>query len=155
MKVVAYSIKPFEKEFLSRANQKKHDITLISNALSIDTAVFATGKDAVVVFTSDDVSAQVVEYLAGLGIRFIATRSAGTAHIDVAATGKFRIKVANVPDHSPEAITEFGADALQAIANQTIRNLDMWQQNKCVGDACACAKNCRAAASAIPESKQL
>ena len=74
MKVVAYSIKPFEKEFLARANQKKHDITLISNALSLDTASFAEGKDAVVVFTNDDVSRDVVNKLADLGIKYIATR---------------------------------------------------------------------------------
>ncbi|MEB0249315.1 2-hydroxyacid dehydrogenase, partial [Mucilaginibacter sp. 5B2] len=35
-------------------------------------------------------------------------------------------------------------EALQGIANQTIKNLDLWQQNKCVGKACVCAKNCRA-----------
>lgn len=150
MKVVAYSIKPFEKEFLSRANQKKHDITLISNPLSIDTAMYAAGKDAVVVCNNDDVSAPVVEHLAGLGIRYIATRSAGTDHIDIAATGKFGMKVANVPDYSAETITAQTAEALQLIADQTIKNLDMWQQKKCVGDSCACAKNCRAVLTGIP-----
>jgi len=33
-------------------------------------------------------------------------------------------------------------EALQEIADQTIRSLDLWQQNKCVGKACACAKDC-------------
>ncbi|RFZ89943.1 lactate dehydrogenase [Mucilaginibacter conchicola] len=147
MKVVAYSIKPFEKEFLSRANQKKHDITLISNPLSIDTVVFATGKDAVVVFSTDEVTAQIIEYLANAGVKFIATRSVSTNHIDVPATGKFGIKVANVPVHLSGDVAEQTAEALQAIADQTIINLDMWQQNKCVGDACACAKRCRTSVS--------
>jgi D-lactate dehydrogenase len=31
MKVVAYSIKEFEKEFLARANKKQYDIILTSN----------------------------------------------------------------------------------------------------------------------------
>ena len=106
MKVVAYSIKPFEKEFLARANQKKHDITLISNALSLDTASFAEGKDAVVVFTNDDVSRDVVNKLADLGIKYIATRSGGTDHIDKKAAKKRGIKVANVPSYSPQAIAE-------------------------------------------------
>ena len=44
MKAVAYSIKPFEKEFLAKANQKKHDITLISNPLGIETVIYAKGK---------------------------------------------------------------------------------------------------------------
>lgn len=37
MKVVAYSIKLFEKEPLAIANHKKHEITLISNGLCADT----------------------------------------------------------------------------------------------------------------------
>ena len=90
MKAVAYSIKPFEKEFLAKANQKKHDITLISNALSPDTAVYAEGKEAVIVFTNDDVSAFVIEKLAGLGVKYIATRSVGTDHIDKEAAAQAR-----------------------------------------------------------------
>ena len=35
-------------------------------------------------------------------------------------------------------------EALQEIANQTIKNLDLWQDEKCVGDACVCNKNCKA-----------
>jgi D-lactate dehydrogenase len=106
MKVVAYSIKPFEKEFLAKANRKKHDITLISNPLSIDTAVYAAGKDAVVVFTNDDVSEPVIEKLASLGVRFIATRSAGTDHIDKAAAAKYDIRIAKVQSYSPQAKAE-------------------------------------------------
>lgn len=139
MKTVAYSIKPFEKEFLARANQKKHDITLISNPLGLDTLTYAAGKEAVIVFTSDEVSAPVLEKLAAMGIRFITTRSATTDHIDAAAAARLGIKLANVPGHPPQA--------LQEIADQTIKNLDRWQLNKCVGNACICAKDCRAAQS--------
>jgi lactate dehydrogenase-like 2-hydroxyacid dehydrogenase len=162
MKVVAYSIKSFEKEFLAKANQKKHDITLISNPLNLETAAYAEGKDAVIVFTNDDVSAPVVNKLADFGVKYIATRSAGTDHIDKEQAGERKIKVANVPAYSPQAIAEHTAalalalgtphqaflttKALQQIADQTIKNLDLWQENKCVGKACACAKNCRASA---------
>lgn len=106
MKVVAYSIKAFEKEFLARANQKKHDITLISNPLNSETAVYAEGKEAVVVFTNDDVSAYVINQLADLGVKYIATRSAGTDHIDKEAAALRNIKLANVPEYSPQAIAE-------------------------------------------------
>ncbi|MVN90591.1 2-hydroxyacid dehydrogenase [Mucilaginibacter aquatilis] len=106
MKVVAYSIKSFEKEFLAKANQKKHDITLISNPLGLETTRYAEGKDAVVVFTNDDVSRPVIEQLAALGIKFIATRSTGTDHIDKQAAAQYGIKLANVPHYSPQAIAE-------------------------------------------------
>src|ERR1700712_1039409 len=97
MKAVAYSIKPFEREFLAKANQKKHDITLISNALTSDTAVYAEGKEAVIVSNNDDVSAFVIEKLAGQGIKYIAPRSVGTNHIDKEAAASHGIKLSNVP----------------------------------------------------------
>lgn len=106
MKVVVYSIKPFEKEFLAKANHKKHDITLISNLLNLETAAYAEGKQAVVVFTNDDVSAPVINRLADLGIKYIAARSAGTDHIDKEAAAKRGIKLAKVPVYSPQAIAE-------------------------------------------------
>ncbi len=107
MKVVAYSIKEFEKEFLARANHKQHEITLISNPLSTETAMYAEGKDAVLVFTNDDVSAPVINQLSNFGIKYIATRSVGTDHIDKEAAAKGNIKLANVPSYSPEAIAEY------------------------------------------------
>ena len=130
MKVVAYSIKPFEKEFLIRANQKKHEITLISNALSVETAVYAEGKDAVVVFTNDDVSEQVINKLADLGVKYIATRSVGTDHIDKNAAEKRDIKLANVPAYSPQAIAEHTVALALALnrrivtAEENARNFD-------------------------------
>jgi D-lactate dehydrogenase len=130
MKAVAYSIKPFEKEFLAKANQKKHDITLISNSLSLGTTIYAEGKDAVIVFTNDDVSAPVIERLAALGVRYIATRSAGIDHIDAAVSAKYHIKVANVPSYSPQAIAEHTAALAFALnrhivkAEQHSRNFD-------------------------------
>jgi D-lactate dehydrogenase len=121
MKVVAYSIKPFEKEFLSKSNQKKHEITLISNPLGAETTFYAEGKDAVVVFTNDDVSAGVIEQLAKLGIKYIATRSAGTDHIDREAAGRYGIKVANVPYYSPEAIAEHAVALAFALNRKLIK----------------------------------
>jgi D-lactate dehydrogenase len=106
MKAVAYSIKPFEKEYLAKANEKKHDITLISNALSPDTAIYADGKDAVIVFTNDDVSAGVIKKLAKSGVKYIVTRSTGTDHINKEAAAQLGIKIANVPSYSPQAIAE-------------------------------------------------
>lgn len=107
MKVVAYSVKEFEKEFVARANQKQHDITLISNPLSLETAIYAQGKEAVVVSIYDDLSEPVIDKLANLGIKYITTRSVSSDHIDKNAAGKRNIKLANVPFYSPAAIAEY------------------------------------------------
>jgi len=134
MKVVAYSIRPFEKEFLAIANQKKHDITLISNTLSLETAVYAANKEAIIVSGSDEVSARVIEVLAGLGIKCITTRSVDISHIDKAYALSRNIKLSNVPAYL--------TSSLQQNADQVIRNLDLWQENKCLGKACISIKKC-------------
>ena len=144
MKAIAYSIKPFEKEFLAIANHKKHEITLIANPLGLETASFADGKNVVIVFSDDDVSAPVIEKLASLGVKYIVTRSLKTDHIDKPAAARFGIKLANIPIH-PEIQTALTHETLQQIADQTIRSLDLWQLNKCVGKACVCAGGCKTA----------
>ena len=121
MKAVAFSIKPFEKEFLAKANQKKHDITLISNPLNFETAAYAAGKDAVIVFTNDDVSAKVIGKLAGLGIKYIVTRSVGTDHIDKAMAERHHIKLANVPSYSPQAVAEHAVALAFALNRKLIK----------------------------------
>ena len=120
MKVVAYSIKPFEKEYLAIANQKRHDITLISNALSLDTASYAAGKEAVIVVTNDDVSAKVIDKLAVLGIKYIITRSTGTDQIDKAAAARHGIKWSNVPYYSPQAIAEHAVALALALSRHLV-----------------------------------
>ena len=109
MKVVAYSIKPSEKEFLAKANQKKHDITLISNPLTLETALYAANKDAIIIGDQDEVPSAIIERLADINIKFIITRSVTSEHIDKIAAAKFGIKLAKVLSTLPEEI-----------ANQTI-----------------------------------
>ncbi|KIO76381.1 lactate dehydrogenase [Pedobacter lusitanus] len=149
MRVVAYSIKSFEKEPLAIANHKKHDITLISNSLSPDTVSYAAGKEAVIVFTEDVVSAAVINSLADLGVKYIATRSTSTVHIDQEAAAGRNIKIANVPAVSLMADT---TDELSlALARETILNLDKWQQNRCLGSACICSGSCDQAHPKTPD----
>jgi D-lactate dehydrogenase len=121
MKAVAYSIKSFEREFLAKANHKKHDITLISNSLSTETIAYAKGKEAVIVFTNDDVSAGVIDKLAALGIRYIITRSTGTDQIDKEAAARHNIQIANVPSYSPQAIAEHAVALAFALNRHLIR----------------------------------
>jgi lactate dehydrogenase-like 2-hydroxyacid dehydrogenase len=140
MRVVAYSIKSFEKEPLAIANHKKHDITLISNSLSPETVSYAEGKEAVIVFNEDEVSAEVIRKLADLGVKYIATRSTATTHIDKDAAAKYKIRIANVPAGPLIAVTQ--EELPLALAKETILNLDKWQQNKCLGTACVCSRAC-------------
>jgi D-lactate dehydrogenase len=120
MKAVAYSIKPFEKELLIKANKKKHDITLISNRLTSDTVSYAEGKDAILVFTNDDLSAPVLQALKKSGVKYISTRSTGIDHIDLTEAAKLGIKVANIPSYSPESIAEHALALMLALCRNIL-----------------------------------
>lgn len=125
MKVVAYSIKSFEKEPLAIANHKKHEITLISNALNAETVSYAAGKEAVIVFEDDDVSESVIRKLADLGVKYIATRSTSLAQIDQQAAAACNIKIANVPLGVLNGTKD--RNMAMKLAEETILNLDKWQ----------------------------
>ncbi|SDZ95039.1 Rossmann-fold NAD(P)-binding domain-containing protein [Pedobacter hartonius] len=149
MRVVAYSIKSFEKEPLAIANHKKHDITLISNSLSNETVSYAEGKEAVIVFTDDDVTGAVIHKLADLGVKYIATRSTVTLHIDQDAAASRDIKIANVP---AAALLAASVEELPlALARETILNLDKWQENRCLGSACVCSGACDQVKKGAPD----
>ncbi len=119
MKAVAFGIKTCEKEPLVRANSKKHDITLISNRLTLDTVSYADGKEAVLVFSSDDLSAAVLQKLSELGVKYICTRSTGTDHIDLPEAARLGLMLANIPTYSPESIAEYALALMLAL----IRNI--------------------------------
>lgn len=141
MRVVAYSIKSFEKEPLAIANNKKHEITLISNSLSLETVSYAEGKEAVIVFSEEDnVSAMVINRLADLGVKYIATRSTTTLHIDQEVAALRNLKIGNVPFEALAGLSE--REVPMALAAETIVNLDTWQQKRCLGAACVCSRSC-------------
>lgn len=140
MRVVAYSIKSFEKEPLAIANHKKHEITLISNVLCADTVSYAEGKEAVIVFEDDDVSADVISKLAAMGVKYIATRSLSAIHIDQDAAAEKGMRVACVPACSLTGLKD--SELAMALAEETILNLDKWQQKHCLGSACVCSRAC-------------
>ncbi|MEJ6979224.1 NAD(P)-dependent oxidoreductase [Pedobacter sp. P351] len=120
MKAVAYSSKICEKELLIKANNKKHDITLISNRLTADTISYAKGKDAVLVFSCDDLSAPILSKLKEMGVKYISTRSTGTDHIDIQEAGKLGLKVGNVPAYSPESIAEHAITLMLSLSKNII-----------------------------------
>lgn len=128
MKVVAYHVKPIEKFLLARASRKNHDITFISDSLGTQTALYAQGKQAVIVSVASDVSDPILEILAKLGIRYIATHSdcPGSGIPEKGTADQYGILWAHVtvpssPGQAPSL------EDLQQIAVQTILHLDNWQ----------------------------
>jgi lactate dehydrogenase-like 2-hydroxyacid dehydrogenase len=140
MRVVAYNIKSFEKEPLAIANHKKHEITVISNLLTAETASFAAGKQAVIVSSEDLVNADVIAVLADLGVKYMAIRAVSSANIDVDACGRRGIKIGSVPAFLVKSGNQEELSIL--VAHQTVLNLDKWEGKACLGSSCVCSNSC-------------
>lgn len=97
MKAVIYNVKPQEKEKLSLANKKRHDLTMISNELNVKTLLYAQGKKVVVISAYDIVDAVLLRDLKQLGIEKIITRSPLTTNIDLKSAEALNIRVAHLP----------------------------------------------------------
>ncbi len=121
MKVAIYSTHKFEKDYLDKAFNEKHEVKYISSSLSIETATFALGYDAVSIFVSDDASAQVLQILSKAGVKFLALRSAGYNHVDLAEAKRLNVKVARVPEYSPYAVAEHAIALMLALNRKLIR----------------------------------
>ncbi|MGH2664692.1 2-hydroxyacid dehydrogenase [Flavobacterium sp.] len=120
MKIIIYSSKDFERTYLVKANSFNHYLTFTKDALSADTIMQAESHEAVVVFTGDDVSANVIEKLKAIGVKYIAIRAAGFDNVDVSIANYLGIKCANVPEYSPYAIAEHAVALILALNRKMI-----------------------------------
>ncbi|HKR07440.1 MAG TPA: 2-hydroxyacid dehydrogenase [Bacteroidia bacterium] len=121
MKVAIYSFHKFEKEYFSNPEFSKHKLKYFETHLSFETAQLAQGCSAVSVFVSDDASSSVLDKLFELGIRFIALRSAGFNHVDIAKAKQLGMCVARVPDYSPYAVAEHAVALMLALNRKLMR----------------------------------
>ena len=120
MKTLFYSIKPFEQPYLEKANKNKYEITFLKKPLCLKTAHLATGYDIISIFSGDDASAEVLQCLHELDVKYITTRAAGYDNINVEEAKSLGITVTNVPAYSPYAIAEHVIALLQALNRKTI-----------------------------------
>jgi len=121
MKIAIFDIHNWEKEYLKSANNGKNTLKMLDTYLTLDTVALAKDCDAISIFTEDDASAPVLDRLHKLGVRFVALRSAGFNNIDVAYAQKLGIRIARVPEYSPNAIAEFTVAIMLALNRKLIR----------------------------------
>ena len=106
IRIAFFDAKDYDKNSFIQANRNEaYEITYLETRLSPDTCILAEGYDVVCVFVNDDVSAEVIERLQGMGVKLIALRCAGYNNVDIEhAYG--RIHVVRVPAYSPYAVAE-------------------------------------------------
>lgn len=106
MRIVVYSAKPYDRQFLDAAARPGMRMQYCEARLSPETVALAEGATAICAFVNDDLSRPVLEKLAEMGVRLIALRCAGFNQVDLAAAEKLGLTVARVPAYSPYAVAE-------------------------------------------------
>ena len=124
MNVIAFSVEEYETDQLRAANHHQHELTLVQERLSLETARQAAGYVAVLIFGKDDASGPVLTKLHELGVRLLVTRSVGVDHIDTDTAEKLGIAVKNIPSYSPGAIAEHAVGLMLALGRHLIETTD-------------------------------
>ena len=115
MKIAFYDTKPYDKIwFETLAKERNIEINFFETKLKKDTAILATGCDAVCIFVNDEADKETIDALYETGIKTILLRCAGYDNVDLKeAEGKFDIL--RVPSYSPAAVAEFALTLLLAV----------------------------------------
>lgn len=95
------------------------EIKYVSQRLSIDTAIMASGFQAVCCFVNDTVDANVTKTLSQLGVKLVALRCAGFDRVDLKMTEALGLTVARVPAYSPYAVAEHAIALLLTLNRKT------------------------------------
>lgn len=121
MKILFYDTKKYDKESFDKILPDYENIVIeyTDSDISVETARYAYGFDAICAFVSSDLSKEVIEILAQNGIKLILMRCAGFNNVDLQAAKEKNITVLRVPGYSPEAVAEH-AMALALACNRRI-----------------------------------
>jgi D-lactate dehydrogenase len=121
MKTAVYSTHKFEKDFLMKANNGKHELKFLEVPLNYETAHLTDGAEALSIFVNDDASKAVLEKLAKLGVKYLALRSAGFNNVNLERAKELKIRVARVPAYSPHAVAEHAVAMMLALNRKLIK----------------------------------
>ena len=109
MKILFYSTRSYDKiEFREQLpSYEDLEVVFTETTLNANTAVMATGYDAVCIFTCDNAKdEEVIRTLAQVGVKTIALRCAGFDNVNYELADKLGITVIRVPSYSPESVAE-------------------------------------------------
>ena len=105
--IAVFDAKPYDRDYITRASgADKLDWRFQEFRLDAKTVLAADGAQAVCVFVNDILNREVLERLAGSGVRLVALRCAGFNNVDLEAAKELNIAITRVPSYSPHAVAE-------------------------------------------------
>lgn len=115
MKVLVYSSRPYDKQYLGEANRSRHELEFTESRLEERTAMLAGGFPAVCCFVSDTIGSEVLQRLHEGGTKLVLVRSTGFNNVDLEAARRLNMTVMRVSNYSPHAVAEFAVGMVLAM----------------------------------------
>jgi D-lactate dehydrogenase len=120
MKIAVFSTKPYDKEYLDKANDNNlHELVYFESSLKQKSVRLAEGFEAVCVFVNDQLTKEVIESLAAVKVRAVILRCAGFNNVDIESACNNNIKVLRVPAYSPSAVAEHAVALILTLNRKT------------------------------------
>ncbi|MFD1771134.1 2-hydroxyacid dehydrogenase [Sphingobacterium suaedae] len=120
MRIAFFSTQPYDRLFFEQENTSgEFDYQFFETHLGPHIVEIVQDVDAVCVFVNDKVNREVIQTLAGKGVRIIALRCAGFNNVDLNAAKEFGLSVCRVPAYSPEAVAEHTMAMLLTLNRKT------------------------------------
>jgi D-lactate dehydrogenase len=117
-----YDTKPYDRDYLPRAaGSAELDWCFHEFRLEPETAFAAIRAKAVCVFVNDVVNREVLERLAGFGVRLVALRCAGFNNVNLDGAKELGIAVTRVAAYSPHAVAEHAIALILTLNRKTHR----------------------------------
>ncbi|MBI2474718.1 MAG: hydroxyacid dehydrogenase [Candidatus Taylorbacteria bacterium] len=122
--IAFFGTKPWEREHIEKQQAKLADAALwfTEEILSDDHPPKETNFDAISVFVDSNVTRNVLEKFPIL--QFVATRSTGFDHIDVAACKEKNIAVSSVPSYGANTVAEMAFGLILTLSRKIYESYD-------------------------------
>ena len=125
MKVLVWCATAEDCRVFEQYNKGRIEFEYTPDTLTEENVSSCKGYEGIVIQTRCMITEKVAALLAEAGVKFIACRSAGFDHVNLAAIKKYGIKACNVPLYSPNAIAEYAVMASMMALRKVKKQLHM------------------------------
>ena len=128
MKVLVWCATAEDCRVFEQYNKGRIEFEYTPDTLTEENVSSCKGYEGIVIQTRCMITEKVAALLAEAGVIFIACRSAGFDHVNLAAIKKYGIKACNVPLYSPNAIAEYAVMASMMALRKVKKQLHMTEK---------------------------
>lgn len=144
LKIACYGVRDTEKPiFLAINKSYLYDLVLIKDLLTHENVDTAKGCDAVLLRANCVADKQNLDILKSYGVSYVLTRTVGTNHIDIPYAKELGFKLANVPNYSPNSVSELAVSLGVGLLRNTFLMADKMAKKDFVVDDALFAQEIR------------